>query len=234
MRAAANGLNEDGGPTRARSAAARRGLGGPGRGPGGGGAGGRLHSPQSAAGRQLQRRAAEAECGSRPAPGPPARRSRDLRLDATGRRGPAPPGRQDVRLLPRDAAHLARSPRQRCASSPPAARSPRGGWAPRRARAGRVLGSSVRAGCGAGRGGGASGTGLRSRARLYASGLLGPLLLCSLASSLTCPCPSASPLSLLLTLFPGSPTLPHSCVAPRLSEPHCPVCTSLSAAAPLL
>lgn len=33
-------------------------------------------------------------------------------------------------------------------------------------------------------------------------GLLGPLLLCSLASPLTCPCPSASPLSLLLTLFP--------------------------------
>lgn len=38
MRAAANGLNEDGGPTRACSAAAQRGLGGPGRGPGGGGA----------------------------------------------------------------------------------------------------------------------------------------------------------------------------------------------------
>ncbi|XP_007455715.1 PREDICTED: protein AHNAK2 [Lipotes vexillifer] len=48
-----------------------------------------------------------------PAPWPPARRSRDLRLDATGRRRPAPPGRQDVRLLPHDAAHLARSPRQR-------------------------------------------------------------------------------------------------------------------------
>lgn len=41
-------------------------------------------------------------------------------------------------------------------------------------------------------------------------------------------------LSLLLTLFPGSPTLPYSSVVPRLSEPHCPVRTSLSATVPLL
>lgn len=49
---------------------------------------------------------------------------------ATGRAGPPPAratSRQDVRLLPRGAAHLARSPRQRCASSPPAARFPRAG-----------------------------------------------------------------------------------------------------------
>lgn len=44
--------------------------------------------------------------------------------------GPPPArtiSRQDVRLLPRGAAHLARSPRQRCASLPPAARFPRAG-----------------------------------------------------------------------------------------------------------
>ena len=131
---------------------------------------GRGLRPQSEVCSQRHRGAAEAERCARPTPWPPARRSRDLRLDATGRRRPAPPGRQDVRLLPHGAAHLARSPRQRCASSPPAARSPRGGWAPRGARAGRVLGRAVRVGCGAGRGGGASGTGPRSRARFCASG----------------------------------------------------------------
>lgn len=90
--AAANGLNEAGGTARARSAVAARELGGPGRGPGGVRVPQRGLCPQSEAGGQLQRTAAEAERGARPPPGPPARwsRTRDwTRRAATGPHRPA-------------------------------------------------------------------------------------------------------------------------------------------------
>lgn len=54
-----------------------------------------------------------------------AARAPDLGTRDRTRRAATGPheGRRDVRLLPHGAAHLAWSPRQRCASSPPAARS---------------------------------------------------------------------------------------------------------------
>lgn len=76
-------------------------------------------------------------------PGPGAQ-GPDPRLDATGRRRPAPPRRRDVRLLPHGSAHLAWNPRQRCASSKPAACSPGSGGRRRGARR-TGLGRAVRA-----------------------------------------------------------------------------------------
>lgn len=100
-------------------------------------------------------------------PGPGAQ-GPDPRLDATGRRRPASPRRRDVRLLPHGSAHLAWNPRQRCASSTPAAYSPGSGGRRRGARR-TGLGAQGELSCGAGRGGGTWETGLWSRARLCAS-----------------------------------------------------------------
>lgn len=205
MRAAANGLNEAGGTARARSAVVARGLGGPGRGPGSGWVAGRRLGPQSAADRQRQRTAVGTERGVRRPPGPPGRLSPNLRLDTTGRRRPAPPGRQDVRLLPHGAAHLARSPRQRCASSPPAARSPRGGWAPRGARAGWSWGAQCGRAVAPARVGAPPGPARGLGSVSAPRALLGSLPSYPCVSPFTCPWLSAShsPLSLRSLCFSG-------------------------------
>lgn len=92
---------------------------------------GSVRSPRPAvSGRAGQLRFTAAPARS---PGPGAQ-GPDPRLDATGRRRPASPRRRDVRLLPHGFAHLAWNPRQRCASSTPAAYSPGSGGRRRGAR----------------------------------------------------------------------------------------------------